>query len=257
MPQQKRKRFLKTKSSGVRKTDSSKKGSRNPLVEGISGLRDCHHYFHGPERSERPLNFDRATAENGMPSERAFGTFPRELDVRPFSAKSLRLRDIGMDQVSRSSSSLLRREVNNSGIAAEGLMSENHRASKKLLSVLTGTEKLSKHRMVYRIPAPRVLHPAGETARFSQAKKLMLFQTLSKVALPFLDLHVRFGVSKQTVRSFVRRGLVTEVWGPKAVGVRFKLSKKGKNQLKELEAAAHYDSKISRKDMIRLRRATF
>jgi hypothetical protein len=36
-----------------------------------------------------------------------------------------------------------------------------------------------------------------------------------------------------------------EEWGPKAIGVRFKLSREGKLYLKELEAAAKYESKMT------------
>lgn len=48
------------------------------------------------------------------------------------------------------------------------------------------------------------------------------------------ELHVRFGVSKQTVKRLVKNEFLTEMWGPKAIGVRFKLSKKGKRYLKKL-----------------------
>jgi hypothetical protein len=62
----------------------------------------------------------------------------------------------------------------------------------------------------------------------------------------------------QTVRRLVKNGLLIEEWGPQAIGVRFKPSKKGKLYLKELEAAAKYESKIVEKDFIRLkRRASF
>jgi len=92
----------------------------------------------------------------------------------------------------------------------------------------------------------------------SHVERIRLFQAMSDQPLSFLDLHARFSVSKQTIRRLVKNGLLMEEWGPKAIGVRFKLSKKGKLYLKELEVAAKYDSKMTENDFIRLkRRASF
>jgi predicted transcriptional regulator len=92
----------------------------------------------------------------------------------------------------------------------------------------------------------------------SHVERIRLFQAMSDQPLSFLDLHARFGVSKQTIRRLVKNGLLIEEWGPQAIGVRFKLSKRGKLYLKELEAAAKYESKIAKKDLIRFnRRACF
>jgi hypothetical protein len=44
-----------------------------------------------------------------------------------------------------------------------------------------------------------------------------------------------------------------EVWGPKAVGLRFKLTRKGKAYLRELEAAAKCEPKIKKKAFIKFR----
>jgi hypothetical protein len=51
--------------------------------------------------------------------------------------------------------------------------------------------------------------------------------------------------------------LLNEVWGPQAVGLRFKLSKKGQDHLKELEAASKYDSRTSNRGVIRLKSRSF
>jgi hypothetical protein len=203
------------------------------------------------------LNFDGTTGKNGLTTRKTFGIHPDRLIIQSFSTKSFGIRHLGIDRVSKSSLSLPKEKISRSGIVDEVVTSENHKASKKFLSVLTRTGKLSNHKRTLQLPGSRALYRAKEMTRFSQAKRLLLFQTLSKVALPFLDLHVRFGVSKQTIRNFVRRGLIIEVWGPKAVGLRFKLSKKGKKQLEELEAGAKYDSHMSRKGMIRLKRTIF
>lgn len=58
--------------------------------------------------------------------------------------------------------------------------------------------------------------------------RLQLFQSMQKEPLPFLDLYVRFGVSKQAIRGFVKREFLTEICGLKGIGVRFKLTNKSK-----------------------------
>jgi len=90
----------------------------------------------------------------------------------------------------------------------------------------------------------------------SHAERIRLFQALLKEPLPFLELHGRFGVSKQTMRRLVKNGFLREMWGPKAVGVRFKLTSKGKIFLKESEAAARYEPRIREKSFIRLKQRT-
>jgi hypothetical protein len=87
----------------------------------------------------------------------------------------------------------------------------------------------------------------------SHIERIHLFKAVSDQSLPFLELHVRFGVSKQTIRRLVKNGLLMEVWGPRAIGVRFKLSNKGKTYLKELEEAARYEPRKSERDLVRLK----
>ena len=90
----------------------------------------------------------------------------------------------------------------------------------------------------------------------SHVERIRLFQAVSDQPLPFLDLHARFGISKQTIRRLVKNGLLIEEWGPQAIGIRFKPSREGKLYLKELEAAAKYESKMTAKDFIRLKRTS-
>ena len=71
--------------------------------------------------------------------------------------------------------------------------------------------------------------------------------------LTFLDLRARFGVSKRTMEGLVVKGLSKEVWGNRAIGVRFKLTSKGKKHLKELEAAAEVEPQIKERKFIRLK----
>lgn len=95
-----------------------------------------------------------------------------------------------------------------------------------------------------------------ETASLPYAERIRLFQALLKEPLPFLDLHGRFGGSKQIIRGLVRNGLLMEVWGPRAIGVVFKLTNKGKMHLKELEAAAKHEPNMRNKTYIRLKQRT-
>jgi hypothetical protein len=86
----------------------------------------------------------------------------------------------------------------------------------------------------------------------SNGEKICLLRTLLKPA-NFLDLHGRFGVSKETVKSLMKNGLLTEVWGPKDIGLNFKLTRKGKAYLRELEAAAKCEPKMKKKAFIKLK----
>jgi len=77
-----------------------------------------------------------------------------------------------------------------------------------------------------------------------------------KKPLPFLDVHCRFGVSRETIMTLVKNGFLIEIWGPKAVGMTLKLSNKGKAYLKKLEAASKYEPKMRKNAIIRLKRST-
>jgi DNA-binding MarR family transcriptional regulator len=84
-------------------------------------------------------------------------------------------------------------------------------------------------------------------------EKIRLFQALLKEPLPFLDIRNQFNVSRQTITRLVKRGLLIETWGSKGVGVRFKLTGKGKACLKELEEASKYELKIRELPLTRLK----
>ena len=138
-----------------------------------------------------------------------------------------------------------------SHMAGRELMQEEQESS-RLLSVSVSREKLARSRAI-EISRRGLLWHSKETSRLSFAKRLQLFRALSKEPLSFLDLHVRFGVSKHAIRRLVKNGLLVEVWGANDVGVQFKLAKDAKNHLKEMEAAAAYDPKIAKKSLIRLK----
>lgn len=123
------------------------------------------------------------------------------------------------------------------------------------------TIRCDKGRMVRSKTTPlqagtRILCGTGGVNRISHVQMLQLFQALVKEPLSFLELRGRFGVSKQTIKRLVKNGLLTEAWGPKAVGVRFAPSDKGEVYLKELEAAAKYEPNAGKNVIIRLKQAT-
>lgn len=136
-------------------------------------------------------------------------------------------------------------------VSGEPMRKKEHESS-RFLSISAGRGKLTRHRVTELARQGLPWH-SKETKRLSFAKRLQLFRALSREPLSFLDLHVRFGVSKQTIRRLVKNRFLVEVWGSNDIGVQFKLTKESKNHLKELEATAKYDSKIAEKSLIRLK----
>jgi hypothetical protein len=127
-----------------------------------------------------------------------------------------------------------------------------------LLDILATKGRLTERRVGNQPIERNTTLSQGGYKPFSHVERIHLFKAVLDQPLPFLDLHARFGVSKQTLRRLVKNGLLIEEWGPQAIGVRFKPSRKGKLYLKELVAAAKYESKIAKKDFIRFnRRASF
>lgn len=114
----------------------------------------------------------------------------------------------------------------------------------------------TKVKMVNKKPTEHLLVHESRSTRavksLSNAEKIQLLRTLLKPST-FLDLHGRFGVSKGTIKSLAKKGLLAEVWGPKAVGLRFKLTRKGRTCLKELEVAARYEPRKSEASRVKLK----
>ncbi len=92
-----------------------------------------------------------------------------------------------------------------------------------------------------------------ENRSLSHNSKLHLLQALSHEPLPFLDLRRQFGVSKRVVEGYVKRGFLEEKWGPSDVGIKFGLTKKGRDQLRQVEAAAHLKPQQQKNIFIRLK----
>ena len=107
-----------------------------------------------------------------------------------------------------------------------------------------------------RVPPSR--HYSNSKSKpFLYVDRTRLFKALLDRSLPFLDLHYRFYVSRQTITRLVEKGLLSETWGSKGVGVTFKLTRKGKTYLRQLEAASTYESKITESPLTRLRQRNF
>jgi hypothetical protein len=123
-----------------------------------------------------------------------------------------------------------------SDVVSEELMHKEQESS-RFLSISVGRGKLTRRRATELAREGLPWH-SKETKRLSFAERLQLFRALSREPLSFLDLHGRFGVSKQTIRRLVKNHFLVEVWGSNNIGVQFKLTKKSKNHLKELEATA-------------------
>jgi len=120
-------------------------------------------------------------------------------------------------------------------------------------SNLSNKMKLAKNRGNTRRLKWKKRYNSHESKSLSHVEKISLFQVLSNKPQPFLDIHRRFGISKQIVKGFVKRGFFEEVWGPKNIGVQFKLTEKGEAHLKRLEDASHFEQQQRKKIFIRLK----
>lgn len=100
---------------------------------------------------------------------------------------------------------------------------------------------------------PSKQYSSSKPAPLLNIEKIRLFQALLKEPLPFLDMHDRFNISRQTITRIVKGGLLKETWGSNGVGVRFKITNKGKTYLEELEEASKYKLKIRESSLTRLK----
>lgn len=106
---------------------------------------------------------------------------------------------------------------------------------------------------------PRVtLEPFGERKKAVRGKppfsmRLDLLEALRTEAKPLMELRGRFGISKNALRVLVRRGLLCSDWGPKGVGVLYKLTEDGNMELKRLKEASRIDAGLVRKPLVTLK----
>jgi hypothetical protein len=253
MPSAGGKKFLKIKfnTARIHQGDMGRENAGKPNSEHAGGLRNSFHRFDGPERTERPLNSLRSFSDSGSSTARVVGGVPvkqnfRHISVEPSASK------FSIDRLSKSDSSLLERKVRDPKILTADLV-RRESTSARFLSVMTYTGRMVRNKTDNRLFRTKSMYRANTRERLSELRKLQLFQTLLKQPLSILVLRTSFGISKQTLKGLCKRGLVAEVWGPGPVGLRFKLTQTGKAYLNELEAAAKYDSHVSKRGVIRLK----
>jgi len=253
MPASGSKKFLKIKfkSSGIREKDSNKEDTCSCNSEHIDNPRNIFRQFDGPERTEEPLELPRNFSSSKSQKTRVAGGLPVKSKFTHISKETPKPQS-SIDIFSNGDSSLLKRKVRGSRIFAADLIDREH-ISSNLLSILTYTGRMVKNKTDNRLFRTKSMYRTNTRERLSEFRKLQLFQTLIKQPLPILDLRTRFGISKQTLKGLCKKGLVAEVWGPRTVGLRFKLTQRGKTYLDELKAAAKYDSHVSKRGVIRLK----
>jgi hypothetical protein len=189
---------------------------------------------------------------SGDPKEmRMVRKFPSKSTMNVVSGKSpLRSRAIG-SRLPAQEMAFLSKEESRSGVVNKAFM-QKVKAAPKFLSFSVGKERMIRPKTT-QLSGQKFSWRSKKTKRLSYVKKLELFRALSRRPSSFLDLHARFGVSKQTIRRLVNNGFLREVWGSNAIGVRFELTDKSKKHLKQLKAAARYDPRMVGKNPIRLK----
>lgn len=150
----------------------------------------------------------------------------------------------------------LPRKADTTGIAT-GLFESKKGLISKLLRSFVSKTRLAERRVSNQRLGRETLFNHGERKSLSHLEKLCLFRALSDQPLPFLDIHGSFGVSKQTVKGFVKKGFLEEEWGPRDIGVKFRLTEKGRSYLKHLEAAARFEPQHRKNIFIRLKHVIF
>jgi len=254
MPQPRRRRLLRIKFK--RSSNSGKKvqegGATSPQSRGTGNLETGFPAFDEPNKSKQSSGLRQSACSDKLEKAKMPGGMPDRSSLNAFSGKSVKSQNVTVDKFATRNAALLGREVNSRGTVSESLMQKEH-DSERLFSVLVCRGRLIKSKVANRLLGRKVWGDKDNAKRLPQAKRIELFQTLLNEPVTFLDLHIRFGVSKQTIRRLVKNGLLIEEWGPNEIGLRFQLSKKGKTYLKELEAAALYESKMGQKNLIRLK----
>lgn len=254
MPQSGRKRVFKIqfKRSDIDEESSEKSGSVPLKAKGVGNIRSVSSSFDKSSATKQPSLLLRKVFGKRSQKVRMVGGVPEKSKLNPFSDELLKSRKANIDKLPGRNASLLNKKLSSSNLVSKSLMQKEY-ASPRFMSILIGKGRIIKHKVIDQLFGRKVWQENERVARLPHAKRLQLFQALLKEPLPFLELHVRFGVSKQTIRRLVKNGLLIEEWGPKAIGVKFKLSKKGKIYLEKLEATARYESKLTEKEFIRLK----
>ena len=206
-------------------------------------------HFHELKHSKSDLADVWKNLSNKSKQAKIVGNLPQKSGLRSLSADSLKPKSMLVGKFPRYVLQI-NRESHSSNATARNV-DRHERIVSGRLSLLIGKGNTCK----VRTPSgfkEKSQNAEGAT-RIPHATELHLFHTLECGPLPFLELHSRLGVSKHTIRGFVNKGLLAEVWGPNSVGIRYELSNKGKARLNELETAARYESSARGKGLIRLK----
>lgn len=257
MPRTSRKKLLKIpfQPFDADKENSRKYGSTLLKGKGVSGLESATPSFCDPNKPKQSPSLVQKVLGSGSRRTEIVGGIPRKSTMNTLSGRlHLKSRNVSVNKLRTRDTSFLDKRVDSPRMEAEGLIQKEN-AAPQFLSILVGKGRLVRHKTAPSTVRQKVWGDSEETKRLPYAKKLQLFQALLKEPLPFLDLHVRFGISRQTIKGLVKKGTLAEIWGPKDIGVRFKLTKKGKIYLKEAEAA-EWELRIREKDFIRLKHKT-
>ena len=140
-----------------------------------------------------------------------------------------------------------------------GSLEERKKANHSPISKLRGSSaKISSanHIRSSRLHASKQ-YSSSKLTPLLNIEKIRLFQALLKEPLPFLDMRARFNVSRQTITRIVKGGFLKETWGSNGVGLRYKITKKGKSYLKELEEASNFKLRIRESPLTRLKERSF
>lgn len=253
MPLSDVKKFSKiTRNSSKTREGSQKEALTKPRkptgVDGVPHLMNCLDISKKGYHSSILL---KKLPSSNLVKTRVVGEICRNLGSNSFSDKRLKSRDSNLGRIPRKSSNLLSRNVNSHGFLT-GIVTREGPAS-KFPSAFVDKNKLVMHKSNRPLSRKEVDSNTQRIEHFSHATALRLFEALSKEPMEFLHLHTNFGVSKRTVRGFVRNGWLTETWGRGGVGIRFKLSEKGRTYLKRLEEYAKYETKPNLRNLIHLK----
>jgi hypothetical protein len=186
--------------------------------------------------------------------QKLVGDVPSKSTINGLVGESpLRARNADLNDWPNHETSFHVKKVTRSSMVTKALL-QKERAAPGFMSILKGEGRLVRHKASTQTTPQRVRRNAREVeSRLPQAKRLQFLQALLKKPLPFLDLHVSFGVSKEMVERLVKNGFLKEVWGSNAIGVTFRLTDRGKTYLRELEASVRFEPKIKEKSLIKLK----
>ena len=251
MPQSADKRFLSGQTE--HSVDDKNHGQSTDLTSferrNVHALRLTVPHCHELKRSRDALADLWRDLRGTAKQAKIVGNLPRKSTLKPLSANLLKPKNVVVGKLAKH---ILQIDRKSHGSHAMVESVEQHE------NVISGLfSSLISKRNKYRARKPARFKEksqnVGEFIRLPHATELHLFQTLEHQSLPFLELHIRLGVSKHTIRGFVSKGFLTELWGENSVGMRYKLSHKGRTRLNELQTAAEYESRVRERGLIRLK----